>query len=135
MTTYATLEDLNILVRPIASDEEEKAEALLEAASASLRLEASRRGRDLDALVAASEDLAAVAKDVVCSMVRRALTVDANAEPMTQVSQSALGYSVSATYAVPGGSLYALKSELRRLGLRQQVATVIDPFAEVTEDA
>lgn len=73
-------------------------------------------------------DLVPIARDVVCSMVRRALAVDVTAEPMTQVSQSAMGYTVSGTYAVPGGSLYALKSELLRLGLRRQVATVIDPF-------
>ena len=36
------------------------------------------------------------------------LAVDVNAEPTTQVSQSAMGYSVSATYAVPGGSLYGV---------------------------
>lgn len=130
MTNYATLDDLTILVRPIEASETEKAEMLLEAASASLRAEAARRNKDFDAMLEADPDLVPIARDVVCSMVRRALAVDASTEPVTQMSQSAMGYSVSATYAVPGGSLYALNSELRRLGLRRAVATVIDPWGE-----
>lgn len=128
MMNYATLDDLTTLVRPLEPSETEKASLLLQAASASLRSEAKRRNKSFDAMLEEDPDLVPIARDVVCSMVRRALAVDVTAEPMTQVSQSALGYTVSGTYAVPGGSLYALNSELRRLGLRRQVATVIDPF-------
>lgn len=128
MTNYATLDDLTALVRPLEPSETEKANLLLEAASASLRAEARRRNKDFDAMLESDPDLLPIARDVVCNMVRRALAVNVEQEPMAQVSQSALGYSVSGTYAVPGGSLYALSSELRRLGLRRQVATVIDPF-------
>lgn len=125
---YATLDDLATLVRPLEQSETEKASLLLEAASASLREEARRRNKDFDAMLEEDPDLVPIARDVVCSMVRRALAVDANAQAMSQVSQSAMGYSVSGTFAVPGGSLYALNSELRRLGLRRQVATVLEPF-------
>lgn len=125
---YATLSDLATLVRPLEQSETEKASLLLEAASASLRAEARRRNKDFDAMLEEDPDLVPIARDVVCSMVRRALAVDANAQAMSQVSQSAMGYSVSGTFAVPGGSLYALNSELRRLGLRRQVATVLEPF-------
>ena len=128
VTNYATLDDLTTLVRPLDPSETGKASLLLEAASASLRAEASRRNKDFDAMLAEDPDLVPIARDVVCSMVRRALAVDANAQAMSQVSQSAMGYSVSGTFAVPGGSLYALNSELRRLGLRRQVATVLEPF-------
>lgn len=128
MMNYATMDDLTTLVRPLEPSEMEKASLLLQAASASLRSEAKRRNKSFDAMLEEDPDLVPIARDVVCSMVRRALAVDVTAEPMTQVSQSALGYTVSGTYAVPGGSLYALNSELRRLGLRRQVATVIDPF-------
>ena len=41
-------------------------------------------------------------------------------EPMTQMSESALGYSVSGTYLVPGGGLFIKQSELSRLGLKRQ---------------
>ena len=131
MMIYATIDDLTTLVRPIAAEETDKAKLLLEAASASLRAEARHRNKDFDEMLEEDPDLAPIARDVVCNMVRRALAVDVNAEPMTQVSQAAMGYSVSGTYAVPGGSLYALNSELRRLGLRRQVATVLDPFGVV----
>ena len=131
MTNYATLNDLTALVRPIEAGETDKANLLLEAASASLREEARRRGKDLDAMIAENEDLAAIARDVVCNMVRRALAVDVSAEPMTQVSQSAMGYSVSGTYAVPGGSLYALTNELKRLGLRQARVSVLEPYGVI----
>lgn len=128
MTNYATLQDLITLVRPLETAEIPKAEALLTSASAMLREEARRRGKDLDAMLAEDEDLSPIATDIVCSMVRRALAIDVNADAMTQVSQSALGYSVSGTYAVPGGSLYPLSSELRRLGLRRQVLSVLEPY-------
>ena len=61
-----------------------------------------------------------VVKSVVVDVVARALMTSTNTEPMTQVSQSALGYSVSGTYLVPGGGLFIKKSELARLGLRRQ---------------
>ena len=131
MTNYATLAELTALVRPIEQAETDKANLLLSAASASLREEARRRGKDLDAMIAENEDLAAIARDVVCNMVRRALAVDVSAEPMTQVSQSAMGYSVSGTYAVPGGSLYALSNELKRLGLRQARVSVLEPYGVI----
>lgn len=134
-TNYATIDDLTVLVRPLETGEVPKATALLEAASASLREEARRRGKDFDQMLSDDPDLVPIARDTVCNMVRRALAVDAASEPMSQVSQSAMGYSVSGTYAVPGGSLYALKSELRRLGLRRAVVTVFDPFAEVASGA
>lgn len=131
MTNYATTDDVTVLVRPLETAELPKVSALLSAASASLREEARRRGKDLDAMIAENEDLAAIARDVVCNMVRRALAVDVSAEPMTQVSQSAMGYSVSGTYAVPGGSLYALSNELKRLGLRQARVSALEPYGVI----
>ena len=58
--------------------------------------------------------------------VARALNTSTTAEPISQMSQSALGYSVSGTYLVPGGGLFIKKSELARLGLRRQRYGVID---------
>jgi hypothetical protein len=45
---------------------------------------------------------------------------------MTQVAESALGYSYSGTYLVPGGGLFIKRSELARLGIRRQRYGVID---------
>ena len=135
MTNYATLDDLTTLVRELDSTETEKATLLLEAASARLRLEAKKRGRDLDAMLEDDPDLVPVARQIVCDMIRRALAVNVNQEPMQQVSQSALGYSVSATYAVPGGSLYAMTSELKALGLLKARFGHFDPYEAVSADA
>ena len=51
-----------------------------------------------------------------------------NSEPMTQVTESALGYSVTGTYLTPGGGLFIKKSELARLGLRRQKYGVMDLY-------
>ena len=51
-------------------------------------------------------------------------------EPMTQSSESALGYSWSGTFLVPGGGLFIKRSELARLGLRNQRYGVIDFYDE-----
>lgn len=44
------------------------------------------------------------------------------------MSQSALGYSVTGTYLIPGGGLFIKKSELSRLGLRRQRVGVMDIY-------
>ena len=45
---------------------------------------------------------------------------------MTQYSQSALGYSVSGTYLVPGGGIFIKNTELKILGLKNQRYGVIE---------
>lgn len=126
MSVYATTDDIAEIWRPLKPSEEERAEALLDVVSASLRMEASKRGKDLEQMIADSEDLALVAKSVTVDVVARALMTSTDSEPMTQMSQSALGYSVSGTYLVPGGGLFIKKSELARLGLSRQRYGVID---------
>ena len=51
-------------------------------------------------------------------------------EPMTQYSESALGYSFSGSFLVPGGGLFIKKSELSRLGLKRQRYGVIDFYED-----
>lgn len=126
MSVYATTDDIAEIWRPLKPSEEERAKALLDVVSASLRMEASKRGKDLEQMIADSEDLALVAKSVTVDVVARALMTSTDSEPMTQMSQSALGYSVSGTYLVPGGGLFIKKSELARLGLSRQRYGVID---------
>ena len=104
----------------MSAEEEERAEALLPLVCASLRAEANKVGKDLDKMIQANEDLAEVAKSVTVDVVARTLMTATNQEPMTQMSQSALGYAMSGTFLVPGGGLFIKKSELARLGLRRQ---------------
>ena len=128
---YATVQDIIALKRPLTPEEAERAEALLPLVSASLRTEADKVGKDLDRMIELSDDLAQVAKSVTVDVVMRELMVSTSAdnEPMTQYSQSALGYSVSGTYLVPGGGLFIKNTELARLGLKRQRYGVIEPYA------
>lgn len=126
--TYATLADITVLWRRMTDEETLRAEALLPIVSAQLRTEAARAGRDLDAMIAAAPDLALVARSVTVDVVARTLMTSTNQEPMTQMSQSAGGYTASGTFLVPGGGLFIKKSELARLGLRRQRMGVMEIY-------
>lgn len=120
MENFATIEDIQTLWRPLSADEKTRAEALLAVVSDSLRYEAKKVGKDLDGMVEADAALATVAKSVTVDVVARTLMTSTTSEPMSQMSQSALGYSVTGTYLVPGGGIFIKKSELARLGLKRQ---------------
>lgn len=126
MSDFATLDDIEKLWRTLTGDERERAAALLPVVSDSLRYEAEKVGKKLDAMIAGNTQLANVAKSVTVDVIARTLMTSTTSEPMTQMSQSALGYTVSGTYLVPGGGLFIKKSELARLGLRRQRYGVID---------
>lgn len=126
MADYATAEDLECLWRKLSVAERTRAEALIPIVCDSLRMEAQKVGRDLDKMITENQALKNVAKSVVVDVTARTLMTDTDAEPMTQMSQSALGYTVSGTYLVPGGGLFIKKSELARLGLRRQRYGVMD---------
>jgi len=123
---YADITDVQTLWRGMTEAEQERARELIPIVCASLRAEASKVGKDLDAMVIADNNLAAVAKSVTVDVVARTLMTSTNQEPTTQFSESALGYSVSGSFLVPGGGLFIKKSELARLGLRRQRIGVID---------
>ena len=128
MSVYATVDDLTQLWRTMTSAEQVRAEQLLPIVSASLRVEARKVGKDLDALIAADADLAEVAKSVTVDVVARTLMTSTDQEPMTQSTESAGGYSASGTFLVPGGGLFVKRSELDRLGLRRQRYGVIEVY-------
>ena len=130
MPAFATVEDIINLWRPMTSAEITRAEALLPVVSDTLREEAKRVGKDLDKMVEESPTYANVVKSVVVDVIARTLLTSTEDEPMTQVSQSALGYSWSGTYLVPGGGIFIKKTELAKLGLRRQRYGVIDFYGE-----
>jgi len=125
---YATIEDITRLFRPLSDEEKAKAEALIPIVSDSIRQEAKNVNKDIDKMLENGTLLENVLKSVVVDVIGRTLMTSTNNEPMTQMSESALGYSVSGTYLVPGGGLFIKKSELARLGLRKQRYGVIDPY-------
>ena len=128
MTSFAEIEDMETLWRKLTPEETTRAEALLPMVSNCLRYEAEKAGKDLDQMIAESPALASVAKSVTVDVTARTLMTSTNSEPMEQMSQSALGYSVSGTYLIPGGGLFIKKSELARLGIRRQRIGVIELY-------
>lgn len=128
MTSFANLDDLQVLWKKLKPVEIERAEALLETVSDMLREEAVRYGRDLDKMVAERASYATVVKSVVVDIVARTLMTSTEQEPMTQFSQSALGYSVSGSYLVPGGGIFIKNSELKRLGFTRQRYGVVEMY-------
>ena len=120
MTPFATTTDMAELWRPMSPAEQERAEKLLEVISDSLRYEAVKVGKDLDTMMEQTPILINVVKSVTVDVAARTLMTSTDGEPLSQMSESALGYTVSGTYLVPGGGLFIKKSELARLGLRRQ---------------
>lgn len=128
MIAFATVDDMTILWRKMSREEQARAGELLRIVSASLRVEADRVGKDLDKMVENNPNLAAVAKSVTVDVVARTLMTSTDQEPMTQVQQSAGGYSASGTFLVPGGGIFIKRSELARLGLKRQKLGMRDPY-------
>ncbi|OFI49528.1 hypothetical protein BG261_02815 [Floricoccus tropicus] len=131
MKPFATIDDVTTLWRALKHDETERAEKLLEVVSDSLRMEANKVSKDLDKMISESPVyFLNVVKSVTVDIVARTLMTSTDQEPMTQTSESALGYSWSGSYLVPGGGLFIKNSELSRLGLRKQRYGVIDFYGQ-----
>lgn len=128
MSDFATVQDIIDLWRTMTPKEQARAEKLLSIVSDSLREEARKVGKDLDRMIEEDVALISVVKSVTVDVVARTLMTSTDSEPMSQISQSALGYSVSGTYLVPGGGLFIKRSELARLGLRRQRHGAIDIY-------
>lgn len=134
MNNFAKIEDVEKLWRSLTEDEKERAKNLLPIVEDSLRMEADKVGKNLDRMIEEKPYLENVAKSVVVDVVERTLMTSTDTEPMTQRSESALGYSVSGTYLVPGGGLFIKKSELARLGLKRQRIGVINLYDDDKRD-
>lgn len=129
MSAFATVEDV-IAISGATYTEEQQAriETLLPLVSDLIRTEGARAGKDIDALVESDAAYASVVKLVTCDVVARALRQSASGEPMSQESQSALGYSWSGTYAIPGGgvAMSLMRNERKMLGLKRQRFSVVE---------
>lgn len=131
MTTlekFATLDDLKNLWRNLEENEVSRANALLNTVSHVLRVEAKKVNKDLDLLVKNDESYSYLVKSVIVDIVARTLMTSTDQEPMTQYAESALGYSVSGSFLVPGGGLFIKDSELKRLGFKKQRYGIIDLY-------
>ena len=130
---FATTTDMETLWRAMTETETARAGALLGSISDILRYEAEKIGKNLDTMVNDSAIYAEVVKSVTVDICARVLMTSTSAEPMSQMSESALGYSVSGTFLNPGGGLFIKDSELKRLGLKRQRYGVINPYGNYSE--
>ena len=126
---YATISDMIRLWRPLTAAESIRATNLLPVVSDFLRQEAINRGCDLDAMIADGKVLQNVVMQVTVDVTARALMTSTTSEPMTQYAQSAMGYSVSGSYLVPGGGLFVKDAELKKLGLKRQRLGVLEWYS------
>lgn len=129
MTNYVSMDDVISLWRPLKIDEINRVDYLIPVVEDNLRLEARKVGKDLD-ILAQDETYRSVLKSVIVDVVARTLMTSTDSEPMTQFSESALGYSYSGNFLVPGGGLFIKKSELTKLGLRKQKIGVRDIYGQ-----
>lgn len=137
MSAFAALSDVQTLTGMTYSEAEQgRISALLPMVSDALCWEAERVGQNLQQMIYENDALASVAKMVAVDIVVRVLRQSQEGEPMSQESQSALGYTWSGTYAVPGGGISGaiMRNDLKRLGIKRQRYGVIDLWpAESTE--
>ena len=129
MTDYVSMDDVISLWRPLKRDEINRVDYLIPVVEDNLRLEARKAGKDLD-ILAQDETYRSVLKSVIVDIVARTLMTSTDSEPMTQFSESALGYSYSGNFLVPGGGLFIKKSELNKLGLRKQKIGARDIYGQ-----
>ena len=127
---YCSFDDVISLWRPLKNDEILRVKELIPVVENSLRVEADKVGKDLDQMAKDNEAYSDVLKSVIVDVVARTLMTATDQEPMTQYSESALGYSFSGSFLVPGGGLFIKKSELSRLGLKRQRYGVIDFYED-----
>lgn len=124
---FLTVDELAAMWRPLSAAEMERAEVLLPLVSDELRFRGSLAGRDLDEMAETVPGYGSTLKNVTAGVMARILRQATTGEAVSQESQSALGYSWSGTYAVPGGGISGaiMKNDLKALGLRRQRIGVI----------
>lgn len=132
MEVFITLEEIiSLSGKAYTAAEQDRIEELIPLVSDALRVEADRVGKDLDAMVTAKPAYASTVKMVVADIVMRVMRQAVEGDPMVQEAQSALGYSWSGTYAIPGGGISnaIMRNDLKRLGLRRQRYGVMEFYA------
>ena len=124
------VDDVKALWRTLTTEEESRVSTLIPIISACLREEAMKIGKNLDTMISLDDNLSSIAKSVTVDVVARILRENTQTEPMSQESRSALGYSWSGTYAIPGGGITnaIMKNDLNRLGLRRQRYGVLEVY-------
>jgi hypothetical protein len=130
---FATLAEVTAITgKAYTPAEQGRISVLLPLVSDALRFEGQKVGTDLDTKAAENSPFASVLKTVTVDVVARVLRQRSEGEVLAQESQSALGYTWSGTYAVPGGGVAGaiMNNDLKRLGLKRQQVKVVDLYEQ-----
>lgn len=122
-TPFATLEDvIAISGATYTAEQQERINTILPLVSDLIRSEGAAVGIDIDEAIESDPAYASVVKMVTVDVVTRVMRQSTTGEPMSQESQSALGYSWSGTYAIPGGgtAMALMNNERKILGFNRQ---------------
>ena len=100
----------------------DRVNALIPHVSNLIRAEGKKYGVDVDAKIASDPAYESVVKLITCDVIGRAMRQSTTGDPLSQESQSGLGYTWSGTYAIPGGgiAMSLLDRERKMLGFRRQ---------------
>ncbi len=131
-TAYCTVNDILALGYQLTNQQQEAAQSIIDMASAKLRIQAKKYGKDIDKMLADEndgEDYSLAVKNVVINATVRALnTVSDDTPALSQGSETNGSYSIQMTYLNAGQSLYFLRNELKDLGLLRQVYGAIEIY-------
>lgn len=130
MAANVTTNDLISRWRAMTTEELSKAAGLIDDYEAYLHLYAEDRGIDMDEKLTDS-NFKRVYIAVICDCVANEMTSVIESPAMSQMSQSAMGYSISGTYLNPGGGLFIRNNQLKQLGLMKQKVKQVEIYASV----
>lgn len=126
---FVTLAELEALTGVRYTDDDlVRAETMLPLVSDLIRVEGRKCGVDVDEKIETDSAYESVVKMITCDVVSRAMRQSKTGDPLSQESQSGLGYSWSGTYAVPSGgvAMSLMNNERKMLGFKRQKYGVME---------
>lgn len=126
---FATLAELEALTGVRYTDDDlTRAEVMLPLVSDLIRVEGRKCGVDVDERIETDSAYESVVKMITCDVVSRAMRQSKTGDPLSQESQSGLGYSWSGTYAIPSGgvAMSLMNNERKMLGFKRQKYGVME---------
>ena len=126
---FVTLAELEALTGVRYTDDDlTRVEVMLPPVSDLIRVEGRKCGVDVDARIETDSAYESVVKMITCDVVSRAMRQSKTGDPLSQESQSGLGYSWSGTYAIPSGgvAMSLMNNERKMLGFKRQKYGVME---------
>lgn len=131
-TAYCTVNDILALGYQLTNQQQEAAPSLIDMASAKLRVQAQKFGKNIDSMIndpeTGADFLLAVKNLIVNATVRALNSISDDTSALSQGSETNGSYSIQMTYLNAGQSLYFLRNELKDLGLLRQVYGAIEIY-------